>query len=160
MSVCSATTAAGARCKNHAMAGSDLCVSHLRRVGRKTKLTTELTDQLVSMLRGGVPVPTAIAAVNLSKSAYYEWLASTRPQHVRFAERVEEARAFGEAVLVSRISDASRGNWAAAAWLLERTVPERYARLSQRSQAPGEQPADPFAEFVTDELAARRADKT
>ena len=157
---CVATTAAGTPCKNGAMAGVDLCVSHLRRTGPKTKLTVELTEQIVSMLRGGVPAATAIAAVSLGKSTFYEWMSSERPEHARFAERVREAQAFGEASLVSRIATASRENWGAAAWLLERTVPERYARLTQRALAEPEKPDDPFAEFVTDELAERRASKT
>ena len=154
--ICAATTAAGSRCKLPAMPGSDLCVAHLRRCGRKTKLTPELTDRLVSLLRGGVPLGTAIAAVNLPKSTFYAWMASGRPAHARFVERVREAQAFGEAALVSRIATASAESWQAAAWLLERQWPERYARLSQRPQAPADQQDDPFAEFVTDELAARR----
>jgi len=139
------------------MAGTDLCVSHLGRTGRKTKLTLELTEQLVSMLRAGVPAATACARLSVSKSAYHEWLAADDPLHARFAERVREAQATGEALLVTRIAAASTENWQAAAWLLERTVPERYARLSQRALAPEqEKPDDPFAEFVTDELAERR----
>jgi hypothetical protein len=142
------------------MPGTDLCVSHLRRVGRKTKLTITLTDQLVTLLRGGVPVRTAIAAVNVPKSTYYGWMESADPVHARFAERVREAQAFGEATLVSRIANASHDNWAAAAWLLERTVPEQYARLSQRALVPAGQPEDPFAEFVVvDELATRRSQR-
>jgi hypothetical protein len=159
--ICAATTAAGVRCRGHAMPGVDLCSSHLRVVGRKTRLTPELADQLVSLLRGGVPLATALAAVNLPKSTYYDWVGAMTPVSLRFVERVEEARAFGEAALVSRIASASREKWEAAAWLLERTVPERYARLSQRAAAPEpDRPVNPFREFVDDELAARRSGKT
>src|SRR5215471_2137932 len=152
---CAATTAAGAPCRNAAMQGADLCVSHLRIVGRKTILSEAMTDQLVSMLRAGVPVRTAIATVNLGKSAFYEWMASEEPMFRRFAERVREAEALGKAALVTRIAGASREKWEAAAWLLERSYPEEFARISQRALAPApEKPADPFAEFTGDELAA------
>jgi len=140
------------------MPGADLCRSHLARTGRKTTLNDQTTDRLVQLLRGGVPVRTAIATVNVPKSTYYAWLESADPVHVRFAERVAEAQAFGEATLVSRIANASAVSWQAAAWLLERTVPERYARLSQRAAAEDpDKPANPFDGFVDDELAARRA---
>jgi len=157
---CAAKTAAGGQCKQNAMAGTDLCVSHLRRAGRKTRLTVELTDELVSMLQAGVPLKTALAAVNVPPSTYYDWRSSESPIAVRFGERVDEARARGEALLVTHIRTAAPALWQAAAWLLERTVPETYSRPSQRGlvESP-DKPADPFAEFVDDELAARRADK-
>src|SRR5215467_13976287 len=142
---CAATTAAGAPCKNAAMQGADLCVSHLRIVGRKTVLTEAMTDLLVATLRGGVPVRTAIATVNLSKSTYYEWMASEEPLYMRFAERVREAEAIGKGALVARIARASTQKWEAAAWLLERSYPDEFARISQRALAPApEKPADPF----------------
>ena len=155
---CVERTKAGRPCKNTAMAGSDLCVAHLRRVGRKTKMTEELTVSMVGLLRGGVPVSTAIAACGLGRSTYDDWRRDLRPEYVRFGERIDEARALGEATLVSRIQAATPESWQAAAWLLERTVPETYARLSQRVlvEPPG-QPENPFKEFVpSDELAARR----
>jgi hypothetical protein len=60
--------------------------------------------------------------------------------------------------LVGEIAKASRSNWRAAAFLLERTYPERWAAAT-RQRRPDEEPyaqPDPFAEFVPDELASRR----
>ena len=68
--------------------------------------------------------------------------------------RVLQARAHGEASLVATVRREAEGNWQAAAWLLERGYPDRWARLSQRTPPKGERPADPFDEV--DELASRR----
>jgi hypothetical protein len=72
----------------------------------------------------------------------------------RLAAALEQL--LSEPRLVGQIVAASRSNWRASAWLLERTYPERWAATT-RQRRPDEQPyADPFAEFVPDELAARR----
>lgn len=62
-----------------------------------------------------------------------------------------------ERQLVAVVEDAAReGSWNAAAWLLERKWPERWAKRAKPKPAPErEKPADPFAEI--DELAERRA---
>ena len=152
---CSQLTAAGKPCRGAAVLGSDRCAAHLKLNGRKTKLTPELTARLTQMLRSGVPLATAVPAAGVSKRTYLEWLARDEPMYVAFAEAVEEARARGEAALVAVISRAAPAQWQAAAFLLERGHPERWARLSQRKQEPQPLPeTNPFAEF--DELAARR----
>jgi hypothetical protein len=67
-------------------------------------------------------------------------------------ERLEQA----EPGLVLAIAKAAqRGNWQAAALLLERRWPERWAK---REPGPAPDPADAFAEV--DELAARRRQAT
>jgi hypothetical protein len=63
---------------------------------------------------------------------------------------IEEA--LSEPRLVVYIAKAAQTNWRAAAWLLERRYPQRWAYGSQPEVAPD--PADPFVEV--DELAARR----
>jgi hypothetical protein len=126
------------------MTGSDLCSSHLRIAHRKTTLTPQVAERLALMLRSGVPLTTAAAAVNLSRSTLHRWLARPEPLYVAFREQVEQARAEGEAALVLRIARESASGWQSAAWLLERIAPERYGRLSDRPS----EPPDPFAEFL------------
>lgn len=58
-----------------------------------------------------------------------------------FAAMVEKARAMAEVANVRIIQQASKDSWQAAAWLLERTHPERYARrdrLALEGSAEGE----------------------
>lgn len=147
------------------MHGTDLCNIHLRppRGPRKTKLTEQLQDSLVAMLRAGNYVKVACQAVGLPVPTYDEWMRRGRdgePRFAPFAQAIEEARAMGEVRNVAVISAAAPENWQAAAWILERSYPERWARLSQREKAepePQEKPQDPFAE--ADEIAQRRLQK-
>lgn len=145
------------------MHGVDLCATHIGRSTRRPliELEPELVDALLVMLRAGNYVEVACRAVGMARSTFDYFLARARDGDERytvFAADVERARATGEARNVAAIAHAAREQWQAAAWLLERTYPDRWARVSQRSEpepAPKViDPADPFAEV--DELAARR----
>jgi hypothetical protein len=73
------------------------------------------------------------------------------------APEIEAAleRATSEARLVALIAQAaSKGNWRAAAFILERRYPERWARRERPVIEPPPVTDDPFREI--DELAARR----
>lgn len=165
---CSRRNVDGQPCRAHAMKGSDRCAAHLSINGTKEKLTPELTDRLVAVLRTGNYIEVACRAVGLPPRTFRDWMARGASGDRRdliyrgFRERVEEARALGEVALVREVQQAARENWQAAAWMLERSYPERWARLSQRPQAedpaPAEKPADPFDEV--DELAQRRSRPT
>jgi hypothetical protein len=114
------------------MAGSERCASHLRIAHRKTALTPAVAEQLALMLRAGVPLATAAAAVNVPRPTLYRWLARPEPMFVAFADRVERARAEGEAALVLQIVRESATRWQSAAWLLERINPGQYGRPGDR----------------------------
>ena len=150
------------------MVGHDRCVAHLSLTGRKTNLTPELADQLVAMLRAGNYLRVALRAVGLDRRRYRDWMQRGRSGERRdrlyadFLGRIEKAKAEGEVRAVAQISRAAiEGNWAAAAWMLERQYPERWGRPSvrMRDEAPPPveetpSPTDPFREV--DELAERR----
>ena len=167
---CVAFTASGKPCRNPAMEGSDRCNVHagLGRVGRKTLLTSEVAEQMVAMLRAGNYLHVALNAVGVSRQAFHDWMRrgrSAKPEDAEFKllrDRVDQARAQGEARAVAQIAQAAATSWQAAAWLLERQYPDRWGRVSVRYRddeaAPSpEQPApdsDPFSEV--DELAEKR----
>lgn len=160
---CSQTTRLGKPCSNYAVHGADRCASHLGRVGRKLTLTEEITAQLEAILRAGNYLDVACNAVGIARRTFDKWVEygrAGRAEYVDFAVRMDKARATGEVRNVAVIASAATDSWQAAAWLLERTAPERWARVSQRELAMPTPPADvtkpddPFAE--ADELAARR----
>jgi hypothetical protein len=158
---CTATTAKGKPCKRSALEGTDppLCVSHLGgRVGRKTVLNAELTDRIAQMLRAGNYVEVACAAVGVNRCTFYDWYARGEEGvpglYKDFRERVDQARAEGEARNVALVAKAASRTWQAAAWMLERQYPERWGRPSQRQEEPEAEAADGFA--ALDELAVRR----
>jgi hypothetical protein len=131
---CSATTAKGSPCRRTALPDTEppLCVSHVGVNGRKSKLSDELTSELVLMLRAGNYVVTACAAVGISRRTFEMWCGRGEPEYQTFRKRVEKARAEGEARNVAAIARAATKDWHAAAWLLERQHPERWARPTQR----------------------------
>lgn len=114
--------------------------------GRPTKLTQELQDKLVTVIKAGNYIETACAYVGIDKSTFYDWLkrgarekqrlaqnprARIRKKeepYVEFSNAVEKALAEAEVRDVAIIGKAATENWQAAAWRLERKFPERWGR--------------------------------
>lgn len=150
------------------MAGSDRCVSHLGRVGRPSLLDDKLAQRLTASLRAGNFVDVAARSAGLSRRTFSAWMLrgssgkSADEPYRKLRDQVEQARAEGEVRNVARISAAAADSWRAAAWILERSYPERWGRPSARLMTGGEVAAngdnptavDPFAE--ADELRASR----
>lgn len=167
---CTQLTAAGQRCRSNAVEGSDRCSSHLRLTGPKTKLTPELTTQISRLISAGNHVGVACAASGVSRATFYVWWNRGDPDgdegrdagYRAFRAQVEKARAEGESTLVLRIAADATRNAESAKWLLERSFPERWARVSQREKDEAGQNVaalpdaddDPFREV--DELAEQR----
>lgn len=143
-----------------------MSVRHSIVMAPPSKLTDDVQDHIVRLIRAGLPIELAGQVAGVSRSSVYGWIArgastSARDRPYReFAQAMERARAEGEAVLVARIQGAAhKGSWRAAAFLLERRFPERWAR----GGAAGDDERDgsaagPFDELDrADELSARRA---
>lgn len=134
-----------------------------RPIGRPSKLTPELQERLVALIRAGNYVETAVLLVGLSKQTFYEWLRKGREQkrgkYAAFADAIERAAAEADERDLRRIDEAAdKGIWQAAAWRLERRRPDQFGR---GGQAP---PVDPAAtptipDEVYEEIAAGVAAK-
>ena len=119
--------------------------SSVRGRGRPSKLTAEVIEQIERLIAAGVSGAEAAAAAGVPRTSFYRWMAAGG----ELRDRVERARAQSEAVLVVRIARAAeRGSWRAAAWLLERRYPERWARPADRPLAREPVGKDPFADIV------------
>lgn len=74
--------------------------------------------------RLGMTYALTAAYAGISESSLYKWLALGRegsPEHVAFAEAVDDNQSRGAAQLLARIHQAAQGGqWQAAAWMLER----------------------------------------
>ena len=139
---CSATTRAGQPCRAAALRGGDRCRMHAR-----SRPDAETGAPVVAMLRAGnyQEIAAAAAGVTVDELAGLPEL----------RDELEQARAEGEARSVARIAAAAGDNWQAAAWLLERQHPDRWARPALRGD---ERPVAPVAgPDALDELAGRRA---
>jgi hypothetical protein len=164
--ICAATRADGKPCEAFALRGADVCVAHAGRPRPQATMTPERVDRIVSAISAGNYLNVAIASAGVPQATFYDWwkrgAAGGAPGDAEFRdmrERVERARAEGEVRNVAIVAAAARESWQAAAWMLERSYPDRWARPSQRDLAvpPTAEPTpeeDPFADVVS--LAERR----
>ena len=135
---------------------------------RPTKLTPEVQQTIVAMLRAGNRIEYSAEAAGVSRRTAYDWIergakpGKPNKPYRDFADAVEQARAEAHARQVSLIANAASKSWQAAAWLLERQYPETWGKPADRAKTDditGQDKApDPFAEV--DELRVRRAART
>lgn len=131
-------------------------------MGRPSKLTSEVHELVVEMLQAGNFIETAAAAAGIDRDTIRQWLKrgarAKSGKFRRFRDDVVKAMAESEAGLIALVANAAigsegvRGQWQAAAWLLERKFPEKYARR-QKIEAKVTQIRDPFEGRSTEELA-------
>jgi len=112
--------------------------------GRKLSLTVEIMREIEQILKEGNYQQTAYECVGISYEAYYNWikrgkaaiekaadgykLTSDEQLLSEFYDTIKKAIAFGKRRNVGLIAQAAIKDWHAAAWMLERTDPERYGR--------------------------------
>lgn len=123
------------------------------KVGRPTKLTAEVHQAIISAMEDGATIIVAIRSVGVASTTYRRWMeqgkskASEHEHYRLFRVAVKRARATAELNAIKVIKRAQNDNWAAAAWFLERSFPERWSR-GERSK-PTEKATDPLRVIVT-----------
>ena len=110
---------------------------------RTLRLTSALTETMCEAIRAGVRPEVAAAMNGIPSSTYFEWMAKAREPDARpllrdLRDSVEIALAVWEAGDALLIGKAARqdnpGEWAAAAWRLERRLPSVYGKRMQVQQ--------------------------
>lgn len=114
--------APGARCW-HSEFNVDT-LTKVRRPGRPTKLTTAMRREFLALVRGGMASTRAAKALGVCPDTVTDWC-RVNPE---FSEALEAAREESLGILEQRVHAAARKDWRAAAWLLERRLPEEYGR--------------------------------
>lgn len=102
-------------------------------MARPTKCNQDVAKALASDLKLGLTFEIACQRNGISTSAAYDWKARGERGETPFCEftdTVKRAESEGELALVKVIQSAAElpKNWTAAAWLLERRFPVRWAR--------------------------------
>jgi len=97
----------------------------------KTKLTPELQEQIIKIIKAGNYIKTACEAVGIDESTFYKWgkrAGKKEEPYFQFFQSVK--RAESEAIIrnVITIQNAAKKSWQAAAWFLERKDYERWGR--------------------------------
>lgn len=110
-------------------------------ISMPTKLTPELHERIVNLIKAGNYDETAIAVVGVSTNTFYEFMKKGkepgRNKHTRFFTAVEKAKAWSEARDVSIITKNTEKDWRVAAWKLERKHPKRWSRQRKEFKPPG-----------------------
>ena len=82
------------------------------------KKTPERLDTICQHITTGITFKSACALSGISDATFYRW----RQEDPEF-----EATALSEQVLLGHISEAALMDWRAAAWILERRMPDQYS---------------------------------
>ena len=99
-----------------------------RKKGRKPK-SREVRDNLLDNLRTGMSIKAAYTQAGISEGTYYQWIRDSD----EWAEEVEAAVRFSEAVLLAKIDQCAqmKDDWRAYAWRLSRRFPKEYGDQQQ-----------------------------
>lgn len=99
--------------------------------GRPTKCTPDVSDAFLRAVARGMDYKLACDAVDIDYSTFKRWMqlgeAGEQP-YCAFRAAVLCARAERAAHLLDKIEAFAVDDWRAAAWILERTMPEHFAK--------------------------------
>lgn len=102
--------------------------------GAPSKFSEERAERLLQAVRGGNYLKTACAFAGVDYTTLRRWVHKadepSAPQEYRdFRDALEKARADAEVASLAKIHKAANeGQWQAAAWFLERSMPDRWAK--------------------------------
>ena len=98
--------------------------SNQKKMGRKSKLTTELTQKIVEAIKMGCTFKLACQYAGIDTSTFYLWMQSGREgkdkTKIDFFNSIKKAEAECAFSTLKKINEASTEDWRAGAWLLER----------------------------------------
>ena len=128
--------------------------------GRPSLLNLEVTEKIVDCLRVGSYIETAVAFAGINKDTFYAWLKrgakETKGPYREFSDAIEKALAEGELDHIKRINEASKTEWQASAWMLERKFPKRWGRRTEVELGPNAtQKSKDISTWIADVLAKK-----
>jgi transposase len=122
-------------------------------MGRPTKLTPEVREQVVELVRQLNYAETAAGCAGIGKSTYYRWMKRGEDEesgpYREFKDAVRLAEAEAEMKALAMVRDAAPRDWRAATWFLERRFPHRWGRRERRDMKVAGQPI-PIQIITTD----------
>ena len=91
----------------------------------KSKYTPTTVASMCSLIAAGNAIRVACGLSDINAETHYDWIR----RHPEYAEQINKATSAAVAQRISQIAKAaSNGSWQAAAWWLERTMPDVYGR--------------------------------
>lgn len=108
-------------------------------MGRPSGLTPSVQKIVVNALKAGSFIDAACELAGISDVTFYAWVKLGKREkvgpHAEFLRAVKGALAAAEVELVGTIRAASKQQWQAAAWILERRFPSKWAKSSEKPKA-------------------------
>ena len=108
-------------------------------MGAKSKISQERIDVMVAHIQEGNYDSIAAGAAGITRQTFYRWIRKGKEDregiYYDFYQAVEQAKAAGEVELLKTIKAASQRTWQAAAWMLERSRPDRWALQKSKQTA-------------------------
>ncbi len=102
-----------------------------RRPGRPSKLTPQTMALILAAIKCGAPNKVACAAAGIHAATMYKWLDKGRErpdsEYGEFRDELTRARQEGRVSRLGIIQKAAKMDWRAAAWLLERDMPDEFS---------------------------------
>lgn len=121
--------------------------------GRKSKLDSDMVNEILTYKENGLSDKDICDMVGISQSSFYEWLQEAetginaqkgegKPTNyelkLELAEGLKRARVAFKAFHIQNITKASNKEWTASAWILERMYPKEFGRIDRAVAALGE----------------------
>jgi hypothetical protein len=113
-------------------------------MAHKPKLTEELIKEICKYISNGLGVKDCCDIVGISQQSFYRWQteaetgfkegkeelgAATNIKLKRLlSEEIKKAYSKYKLVHITRINEASKNEWQASAWMLERKFPDEFAK--------------------------------
>jgi len=132
-------------------------------MARPTLYTKKLGRALCAQVEGGVTLRVAARTHGISRTTLYNWLAhgaKGREPYATFRARLERSQAACEVGLTLSMFEASKDDWRAAAWFLEKRFPKRWGSKHRLDvvKAPGDM-TDAELEAAIEQLGYVRRDR-
>ena len=101
----------------------------------KPKLTPEIADEAIKLIKGGASNADVIAYIGVAETTFYKWLREPANEaQKQLAQGLKKAETERKLWHLQHIHKAAEeGDWKASAWYLERRYPNEYARTQRIS---------------------------
>lgn len=134
-------------------------------MARNPKLTNDLIERFCDCIRSGLSNRDACMACKVSEDSFYKWIREAEypiegdkyySLKRKLTESIKEAEVQFKNIHIQNITNLSKQDWKASAWMLERKFPKEYSKFERSAILMGEEKKSvedlmPLADMLKDE---------